>query len=665
MESHMRLLSESTVCEFSHSALAVVGAGPRGTGLVERIAANAAAMPGDRQVTLHVVDPYPPGGGHIWRQDQSPLLWMNSTAAHVTMFTDDTVTLDGPARPGPSLYQWARGVSDGRFTLSTETRRAESAGEVNGLRTEIARLRQHTFASRRLLGAYLGWVFEQAAATLPPWMTLHVHRASAYRIDGPRDGRQRLWLTGSDEPLSVDAVILALGHFDAEPDAEQPELDDFAKRHALVHLPPGLTCEADLSLLRPGEDVLVRGLGLAFIDLMALVTEGRGGHWSGDLQDPDAELVYHPCGREPVLHVGSRRGVPYHPRRDSGYPGPWPQLPRFFGPTQVKELLTRPVRPDHQSDVLPLIGKELGFVHYHHLFATRPERTRAPWTVFESAYAAALPDSPQMDTLIHASVPDPADRFDLETLGRPLHGVHLPGRESVQEVVRACVRHDLQRHRNDTTHPELAVQPGLFSVLMQMPDLGDLHDTSGRWPGLVSSLVCGPPELRLRQLLALSEAGIVQFIGPDTVVTPDEQHGIFRARSTAVPDQVVEARALVDARLPRTGPERIRSPLVRTLYADGSTVGAVGALIRVDAQNTRLLDRDDRPHPRRFALGPNTTAPTQAFTPPGAGGHGFRQNDITARAAIALILNTDHRTGLHIRVDLGSDGDWNENSSSS
>src|SRR5205814_1806657 len=65
-------------------SLVIVGAGPRGTGLLERLAANIPSRYGDRPLDIHLVDPHPPGGGRIWTQEQSPLLWMNSMAEDVT-----------------------------------------------------------------------------------------------------------------------------------------------------------------------------------------------------------------------------------------------------------------------------------------------------------------------------------------------------------------------------------------------------------------------------------------------------------------------------------------------------------------------------------------------------------------------------------------------------
>lgn len=120
-------------------ALVIVGAGPRGTGLIERIAANAPELYEGRRLDIHLVDPYPPGGGRIWRHDQSPLLWMNSMAEDVTMFTDDTVQQEGPIRPGPALHAWAADVRDGRVTRSrTGTPRTDTGARRPGLSEQTA-----------------------------------------------------------------------------------------------------------------------------------------------------------------------------------------------------------------------------------------------------------------------------------------------------------------------------------------------------------------------------------------------------------------------------------------------------------------------------------------------------------------------------------------------
>lgn len=587
-------------------SLVIVGAGPRGTGILERIAANAPSLyaghEGDEGLDIHLVDPYPPGGGRVWRREQSPLLWMNSQAQDVTMFTDETVELDGPVLPGPALDEW------GGFAGTD-------------------------FVSRRAQSGYLRWVYEKAVAALPRGAVVHHHARRALRVGGPREGRQQVWLEGRPRPLLADLVILAQGHLDAELDDEQRELAQYAGRNGLVHLPPDFTADSDLSALAPGEPVIVRGFGLAFVDLMVLLTEGRGGRHEGD--------AYVASGREPVLYVGSGRGVPYHSK--IGYTwddalGARPPLPRFLGPGEIDELLARPGGFDFGRDVWPLIDKELGFAHYHRLFTAHPERTTVAWTDFEEKYAAAAPLGPELDALVAAAVPDPADRLDLAALDRPLEGVRYASYPALQEGLRDCIAADLTRRHDPAHSTDLAVFLGLLSVYGQVVRLGDVGTW---WHGFFSSLASGPPGPRLKQLLALSRAGIVRFLGADVRVRAED--GVFRASSATLPGQVTEARALVEARLPQPTLARTRDPLLRELYAEGAAATPAG-LLAVDARDGRILDRAGVPHPRRFALGPHTNARgAGAFTRPRTNSPSFRQNDATARAVLAFLRDLSCR----------------------
>ncbi|WP_439942700.1 FAD/NAD(P)-binding protein [Streptomyces sp. BBFR115] len=572
-------------------ALVIVGAGPRGTGLIERIAANAAELYAGSQLDIHLVDPHPPGGGRIWRDAQSPLLWMNSHAEDVTMFTDDTVDMAGPVREGPTLHEWA-GVTGS------------------------------TFADRRLQGAYLRWVYDDAVAALPPGITVHHHPVRALRVGGPRDGRQQVWLEGRPRPLLADLVVLALGHLDAEHDQRQQELAAYARAHGLVHLPPDFTADSDLSALKAGEPVLVRGFGLAFVDLMALLTEGRGGRYEQD--------AYLPSGQEPVLYVGSRRGVPYHSKIGYALTGERPPLPRFLGPAETGALLARPDGFDFREEVWPLVEKELGYAHYHRLFTAHPERTALKWADFEERYADADPG--ERAALVAEAVPDPADRLDLAALDRPLAGEHHATPEEFQRALRDRIEEDLRRRHDPRHSPDLAVFLGLLSVYGQLVRLGGIGPW---WHGFFSFLASGPPGPRLRQMLALSRAGVLRFVGADMNVTAED--GVFRATSPTVPGHTVEARALVEARLPEPTVRRTRDALLRDLHADGAAETPDG-LLRVDRADGRVLDGAGRPHPRRFALGPFTDGRTPgAFTRPRTGGPAFRQNDATARAALTFL----------------------------
>jgi hypothetical protein len=280
--------------------------------------------------------------------------------------------------------------------------------------------------------------------------------------------------------------------------------------------------------------------------------------------------------------------------------------------------------------VWPLIEKELGFAHYHRLFTVHPERTAIAWTDFEEKYAAG--EAVEREALVASAVPDPVDRLDLAALDRPLDGVRYATHEEFQEELRAYVEGNLSRRHDPVHSPDLAVFLGLLSVYGQLIRLGDIGPW---WHGFFSYLASGPPGPRLRQMLALSRAGVVRFVGADMAVTAED--GVFRASSATVPGASVEARALVEARLPEPTVGRALDPLLRALHADGAVETPEG-LLRVDRSDGRILDGAGRPHPRRFALGPYTDVRTPgAFTRPRTGGPAFRQNDATARAALAFL----------------------------
>ncbi|MEU0742063.1 FAD/NAD(P)-binding protein [Streptomyces sp. NPDC006134] len=636
------------------AVLVVVGAGPRATGLLERIAANAPELwDEDRELVIHLVDPHPPGPGRIWRHDQSPLLRMNSMAEDVTLFTDESSTLEGPVRPGPSLAEWAAQFS-GRGPRHEPYEEPADPEVLAELRT----LTGTDFPTRRAQSAYLDWVFRRVLADLPPSVTVVRHRATATAVTGPADGPQRVRLAGRAAPLTADLVVLAQGHLGSAPAPGHRTLAAFARRHGRFHLPPAFTADADLSGLRPGEHVVVRGFGLAFVDLMVLLTEGRGGTYR---TEPDGGLTYLPSGQEPVLHVGSRRGVPYHAKTGYRLRGPRPLLPRHFGPAAVDALLAEDRPLDLRRDVWPLMAKEIGFGYYHELFHAHPGRTALSWPEFSAAYDRLDWHSDGMAALVAAAVPDPADRLDLAALDRPLDGLVFPDADAFQDHLRDHIARDVARREDPQFSADLGAFLALLSVYGVLPRLvaaGRLtarsvaEDLDGWWHGFFGFLASGPPGFRLRRLLALSRAGVVRFTGADLRIGTDEATGTFTATSPTVPGHTVRATALIEAYVPAPSLDRTEDPLLRRLHRAGALTEEVVAdaahthrtgLLAVSPADGRVLDPSlGGPHPRRIALGaPTSSRAVAAFARPRTDAPAFRQNDAVARALLRELAAAD------------------------
>lgn len=619
--------------------LAIVGAGPAASSLLERTAASAPELRAGRRLRVHLIDPHRAGTGRVWRPDNHPGLWMNSLAEDVTMFTDDSVTCEGPIRPGPSLSEWARGVDD--VTLA-------ELGVAEALADEIRGLTGTTFPSRRVQSAYLDWFHRQVLASLPPEVEVVVHPATAVDVRDDAD-RQAVHLDGGAEPLIVDAVVLALGHLDSEPDVASARHAAFAAEHELVHLAPGHTAELDLSAIAPGADVVALGFGQAFTDLVVLLTEGRGGRFVAE----HGTLRYEASGLEPVLHVGSRRGVPYRSKLDYHLQAEPAQLPKFLDEATVEALLAADGPLDFRRDLLPRVLREIGWAYYHELFNAHPERTSVGWDEFARAYERAA-DAAAIERLVADTVHDPADVFDLGRLNAPLAGLRFESAEALHEHVREHIRADVQRRTDPGYSADLAAFDALLSTFgaigrvvaaSKLSPRSRIEDVNGWWFSFFMYYASGPPPARLRQLLALEAAGLVRFIGAGTTVTADPQGRAFVATSTSHPDEIragvlVEA-TIADASLTRTADALLRRLRDRGEVAEETVTGDDGwaantGKVVVDGPALNLVGADGRLHPSRFGLGAFTSRPAAgAFSRPRTNAPAFRQHDVVARTILA------------------------------
>ncbi|MCU1519157.1 MAG: hypothetical protein JWQ75_3878 [Pseudarthrobacter sp.] len=627
-----------------------IGGGPRTAGVLERMAANRPELfAGPFQV--HVVEPFEPGSGRIWRYDQHPGLMLNSAAADITMFTDSSVACEGPAADGPGLDAWAAGVLDGSIT--------DVPDFPLSLREQLRSLTGGTFPTRQLQSQYLEWFFRRAVAKLGGNVT--VHRTTAVAIE-PASGQSGTASAGTASDagthlvrlanggtLRADVVVSALGHTDSRPDAASVAWAGFAARHGGFHAAPSYTTDVDYSALAPGQDVIVAGMGLAFVDLLVLMTEGRGGRFE---ETPDGGLRYLASGREPRLLAGSRRGVPYHSKVSAQLRGEAPGELRFFTRGAVDALLERHAELDFRDHLWPLIAKEAGYGYYRELFTGSPDRTSIGWAEFSDRFAALDWYSSAREDLVAAAIPDPALRLDLETLDRPFAGHTFGGHAEVQQAVADYIERDLDL-RDGPDHPETMAL--FIALLLVYMDLGRLvpaerlnarsqQTVHGWWHGFFSFVDSGPPPRRLREMLALHRAGLLEFLGPQLSVRTDESTGDFLATS-AQSGVAVRAKAFIEARLPATSVVRSLNPALQSLHTAG--LGTEQQLLTADGIHStgkllvsgqhRLVDGEGREQERIFGIGPGTSGwGAGAFARPRTNAAPFRENDALARRILAV-----------------------------
>ncbi|MEU1071146.1 MULTISPECIES: FAD/NAD(P)-binding protein [unclassified Streptomyces] len=626
----------------------LVGAGPRGLSVLERLCANERGRPAHSAVTIHVVEPCEPGAGAVWRTDQSRLLLMNTVASQITVHTDAGSCIEGPIEPGPTLEEWAREIAAS----------GDRAGHDEQTLAEARDLGPNTYPSRAFYGSYLSAMFQQVVRHAPAHVRVEIHRSRAVALadsHGEADCEQAVGLSDGTWLSGLDAVVLAQGHVPVRPTAREERTASLARVHGLRYLQPANPADLDLGAVAAGEPVLLRGLGLTFFDHMTLLTQGRGGSFAR----VGGRLVYRPSGQEPRMYATSRRGVPYHARGENEKGASERHLPRLLTPEHVEKLRERAAHGQRiglREELWPLIAREVESVYYgtwltaHGRDAERPDLVDRFLACESAEGRGALLDA--------AGIPE-AERWSWERLSHPYGEQEFGDRDAFRDWLLRYLRADVREARRGNLSGPLKAALDVLRDLRNEVRLavdhcglhGDSHrdELDGWYTPLNAFLSIGPPTSRIEEMIALIEAGVLELTGPATEIRIDTVDPAFVAHSRAVPGPPLRARVLIEARLPEADLRRAADPLLQHLVATGQAVNhrvptAGGAWyetggLAVAERPYRVRDARGRAHPRRFAYGVPTEAVhwvTAAGIRPGVDSVTLADSDAIARAVLAL-----------------------------
>lgn len=547
--------------------VAIIGAGPRGTSVLERLAANWSALPEDErpQLTVHVIDPYEPGPGHVWRPEQSRHFLMNTPA----LFPTVVPVGEAAAERAPSLVPIAFDDWRRLMLASPDTNLSDAD------RHELAALTSADFPSRALYGRYLRWVFVAVLGRVSEGFDVVVHRAEALHVERVNQGFL-MELSEGPEVL-CDAVVLAMGHLPAQLNPEQEFLRDGAARHGLQYWPPNVPADADWNRLPARKPVLVRGLGLNFFDIMTHLTEGRGGRFIPSGEPAGRALTYELSGREPLIIAASRRGTPYRAKAKLDSYVPRTVQLQYCTLERAGSFAANGIQPGFDHDLWPLLHRDAVWAYYTTLARTAelsegfPDALRRALDSPDNAWAAAL------EELLAAEVP-PTARLNLEALARPFGRHRFDSAEDYNRAVLEYLEADAagsDRGENDPLKMAIGAMNAGRSVIKQVVADGGLTEASwtaelrGWFEPLVEGLASGPPALRIEQLAALARAGVVRFAGPAPHFELDAGLERFIVSSPWVEGGKYDAGVLVEAMMPANRVIQNRSVLLRRLLEDG------------------------------------------------------------------------------------------------
>lgn len=443
----------------SPRTIVIIGAGPSGIAVLGRLLGRLQNQIDAAPVRIVVADPHP--DGRVWSRDAWPGLLMNTRASDNTVFAGGGMPDLAPTRGGMHFYDW--------------------------LRETDQKPERDDFLPRQKFGEYLAWARALLVTTGVRGVAVEQRLATATNLE--QMGEQYLVrLVGSDgnDEVVADAVILATGH--QEP---MNAVDVSPARWTGPHLGGEVTLES----VEPGADLAVFGAGLNFFDLMAILTTGRGGRFSRR----DGRLQYQPSGREPHIHVGSRSGLPHLSRAVR----PTPRIRTHFTDAVVTGLIARGRRLSFASDVWPAIYADL--------------QTAASGRGLEIFGEPATPDPADPLRLGELDL-----RCIVEPLRRGEEPILFPSEEPLSARLVELLAHDVAESYRG---PGSALRgigemlsscaPGVRRLVAARAISGDsyAHDVVEWFNPLVGVLASGPPVVRIEELLALIEAGVVRFLG--------------------------------------------------------------------------------------------------------------------------------------------------------
>jgi uncharacterized NAD(P)/FAD-binding protein YdhS len=506
-------------------SVAIVGMGPRGLGILERLVANQAFLPVNLRVNLYLIDPKEPGMG-VHSHEQPDHLFINTVAGQVTMFSDSSVRNAGPVREGPSLAEYANTDND-------------------------------TYLPRATLGKYLSYVYQSLLPALSPQIRVSIYNTTATTCTQDSVSKRFHLGLADGRDVEVDYLFLTTGHSANRPTERDSELARFADEFRALNplLAYYRTCYPlnTLKDIPTKTTVAVQGTGLSAHDVISEFTVGRGGSFKRD----GRVLKYQSSGNEPHILLFSRQSLPFAARASNQKGIGGQHKARFFTINAIDNLRKQQQcssQLDFELHLLPILIKEM-------------------------AYAMRMA-SLQKEPAVEQFEPDETELTRIAEIFNPLKGQCFSNLEEFTTFFRNWIEADLIEARlGNQTSPIKAATDVLRDVrdnIRYAIEQSGLNFDSHRhfleyYMPIMNRIAVGPPQSRNEELLALMDAGIVTLGGgPGAKVLCDERNGKYVIRTqfgSLFEEHHVDV--LIAAKIESMIPDLDTSPVLTNLLANG------------------------------------------------------------------------------------------------
>jgi hypothetical protein len=574
--------------------IAIVGLGPWGVCALERVVTTARhGLPSGLEVEVHVIEPGTPGSG-VYDVNQPDYLLLNAPCGQLCMYPYVSEA-DQPCY-GIGLYDWA--VAQGYRWVGDRC-----AVDRTGRPIE-----PHHFLPRRLMGEYLQWFYRALVAAAPSGVHVVHHPTSAVDLLGRLDGSEEVYLADGDTVIA-DHVIVTSGHTAnqnaGKGGSHPPQLSPYPVTPYVEGLPEDAA-------------VAVAGIGLVAIDVVTALTVGRGGRFV----ENGHGLFYRRSGREPVIHMFSRSGLPWTAKSVTGRDRTDVYKPVVCTPQALDALSGRSNGRrrliEVRTELLPLLFGEM-YARYYAQMAFQAGSVADGAAVREQLRAAWLDKRFEQELSCLAAR---FGKFDAQALFFGHQPKYASSRD-YEQFVYTAVTDDLREAEVPDGASPVKSASEVFRIfrdpMRSVVEQGGLSldsymDFNADICSRIHRLVAGPPALRSRQLLALMDAGVVRLpYGPAPAIGPAVNGGdpsVARTRissTTFAQPHMADVDVVIRGHLEDPRIDGSASQLLTRLYNRGRvsqfrygavTVGSVDL-----TPDSHPIDIDGRPQERIWMFG--------------------------------------------------------------
>ncbi|UZD23573.1 FAD/NAD(P)-binding protein [Algoriphagus halophytocola] len=534
--------------------IAIIGSGPKGLYGLERALAHLNCIERKLPIEIHLfnkTDSF--GAGDIYRTDQPEYLLMNYSNGYINMWTE---------QEPKSIVSRTTGYSD---WLKIKFDHCSSC-------------KTSDFSPRALVGRYLKDGFRRLVDAAPSNCEIYCHEGEVFDLKEEQGDFRIHWKgkAGSDQFLSgISTVLIASGH-------PNQNSDQYVSKLGYVDFIYPVSSK--LNKVQSNKKVIIKGMGLTFIDACLALSEGKGGQFE---QAENGMLNYIPSGNEPeTIFPFSKSGLPMIPRGNT-YGLPEPKL-YFFNEEHIHMAIANAEKIDFDHELLPLISLEFKAAYYRALFHS--------YSLDFSEWG----DVAKLEVVIdefHERYPEEC-RFEFEQFLRELPSSDLSRDAHLQQLIAQYIA---AAETGPESNPIAAVSAvwrsmcELFNKLYRFgrlkPESHQLFDE--KYAGHLNRISYGPPIQNMKKILALAKAGIIDFSFckcPEIEFEPEFKLSSKDGKSTI-------SEYFIDARIPKSCLVDSSSELYMNMMKQGLVRPYVNRMVGKLDYKPGCLDINEQGHP--------------------------------------------------------------------